>query len=521
MRDEKLSQASHIFLAVSFLGLLWLPLLGMLTGVGIPSVKKEKRRPSEAPTLETLMHKGAAAFRDQFSHYFNDHFGFRSQLIEGYNLAKYYVFSVSGSSRVTIGQDGWLFYTSAVKDYRTRRPFSAAALGRIQAILEQRRKWLAGKGIDYLFVIAPNKSTIYPEHLPDHIHRLAKKSKLDQLAEHLQHKSSLAFLDLRKPLLETKEIHQTFSRTDTHWNDSGAFAAYEEIMKALGMQPLAAGRMRSIPVAEQSGDLARLLSLDAYLTDKSVQVVPKGGFSARLFSEGHRGGRLVSIKENEQPDLPSLLVFGDSFTERTRLKDYLGEHFRRSVFVRGESDFFDTRMVETEHPDIVIQEMVERFMMAPFQDNPVEVSQPGLPLLQSLSAENLDGMRPMNQVDIRSEEEALVVESLGRDPHFQLPEMPLGECGQIVVQVDLDSPVDTFFQLFYLAPGERRYSEKSSVVKKIRAGRGRLSLRVPKAIGRLRLDPGREAGAYRIYSIEVFCHPGIVPFAPRTRPEQR
>ena len=55
-----------------------------------------------------------------------------------------------------------------------------------QHVFENRRDWLAARGIPYLIVFAPNKSTIYPEHMPSAYNPVHTQSRLDQLMAHLK-----------------------------------------------------------------------------------------------------------------------------------------------------------------------------------------------------------------------------------------------------------------------------------------------------------------------------------------------
>jgi hypothetical protein len=48
---------------------------------------------------------------------------------------------------------------------------------------------------------------------------------------------------------------------------------------------------------------------------------------------------------------------------------FLGEHFSRAVYVwvkpglAGQSNFFDKELVEAEKPDVVVEELAERFFI--------------------------------------------------------------------------------------------------------------------------------------------------------------
>ena len=58
-------------------------------------------------------------------------------------------------------------------------------------------------------------------------------------------------------------------------------------------------------------------------------------------------------------DWPRAVMFRDSFA--TWLIPFLVDHFRRITFSWQYT--FDRELVEKEHPDVVIQEMVERVLM--------------------------------------------------------------------------------------------------------------------------------------------------------------
>ncbi|MEI9865253.1 MAG: hypothetical protein WDN00_12025 [Limisphaerales bacterium] len=45
---------------------------------------------------------------------------------------------------------------------------------------KKRRDWLAKRGIAYLFVVAPDKHSIYPEELPGWAVKVRPQTKLDQ-----------------------------------------------------------------------------------------------------------------------------------------------------------------------------------------------------------------------------------------------------------------------------------------------------------------------------------------------------
>jgi hypothetical protein len=62
--------------------------------------------------------------------------------------------------------------------------------------------------------------------------------------------------------------------------------------------------------------------------------------------------------------LPHAVVFVDSFGER--LEPWLSESFGRALYLTYQKRDFDMRAIRREHPDVVIQEWVERRLMGAF-----------------------------------------------------------------------------------------------------------------------------------------------------------
>ena len=167
--------------------------------------------------------------------YFNDQFGFRKRLIHWLNLVKVTGLRMSPSPKIILGKKGWLIDGYIDLPYfRGAGAAHARAARKLAARLRvERRDWLAARGIPYLVVVSPNKDTIYPEFMPSSYNRVHAQSRLDQFMAHLKAHSNLAIVDLRQPLLKAKSREQVYYRTDTHWNNRGAYVGYAKIIEAL------------------------------------------------------------------------------------------------------------------------------------------------------------------------------------------------------------------------------------------------------------------------------------------------
>ena len=219
---------SRKIMALIFLAVLYFPMLDTVFEIVPKANLVEKRRLAAKPDFGRVP---VSHYPRQFTAYYTDHFPFRGYLIYLNSLLKFKLFGISAAPRVLVGKQGWLFMEKMDTDpgtvdyYRSQTLFSRRELEQWNHVLEERRRRLAARGIHYLFVIAPNKNTIYPEYMPDRIRKARNYSRMDQLLSYLRKKSLVPVLDLRKALVKAKKHHPVYSRTDTHWNGYGAYVA--------------------------------------------------------------------------------------------------------------------------------------------------------------------------------------------------------------------------------------------------------------------------------------------------------
>ncbi len=338
-------------------------------------------QPVSIPTLEK--------FPKLFDAYYKDYFGFRQPLIKLNSRIAYTWFGISTSENTILGQQGWLFYgeKNSINYYRGLNLFTLEQLQDWQKKLEFRRDWLAAQGIQFMFVIAPNKETIYSEYMPPRINRVQFQSRLDQLVTHLKTHSSINVIDLRSTLLAEKKSHQVYLKTDTHWNLIGAWAGYRAVVNNLlvtmpNLQPhhLLLSDFNILSTHQPGGDLVNFLALGDLITEETVSLQPK--FTARA-KPAHIPALSTDLPSHQQPQateikqsqLPRALVIHDSFFFG-RVNPLLSEHFSRAIYIWTDGNGFDSNtlaIIAREKPNIVIHEMVERQLMTLTLQNPPEI----------------------------------------------------------------------------------------------------------------------------------------------------
>jgi hypothetical protein len=372
-------RAAEGLLCVLFVVGLTLPALRCVLWPAVVDLSAEKRQPAPPPNW-----KPSRNFPDQFDRWYADAFGFRPSLLHWHSIVTVGWLGQSSSRNVVRGQGGWLFYDGdqAVAQYRGQRPMTPEQLRCWQTILESRRDWLRRQGIVYVYVVVPNKESVYPEHLPAGLR--AGTSRLDQLLDHMRSHSDVPIVDLRPALRTEKQRRQVYFRLDTHWNLYGAYAAYVALVRELaGLMP-GVGTVRCPDLIRESvrrstGDLAQMLGMQkewnedcpVYEALPTLGVAPATEGVARLRSLCPQA-KAAEALECADTSLPRAVVFADSFAEH--LKPFLAAQFRRTALVN--SWFFSRAAVRAERPDVVLDIHCERFLLYDPADEPGCEAQP-------------------------------------------------------------------------------------------------------------------------------------------------
>ena len=367
-----------------FLGAIALPAtVGFLQDHGV-AVAGENRRAAPRPPL-ALRRKALREYPAAFEAWYNDAFGLRAPLIRGYNHAMVGWFGVSPNPKVVIGKDGWLFLGAerTMDDYRVVQPFRPQDLEAWQHALEDRQAWLAARGIRFLVVLPPNGQTVYPEFVPDAYDRVRPTSRLDQLATHLAAHSTIELLDLRPALLAAKAHERVWHRTDSHWNDRGAFVAYQAIVDRLArwypnMTPAPRDAFEETVEADQPGrDLAGMLDLRDVFREDVLGLrrrTPGRASSADPHVDVARDTKepwaVPQAYEGGDPTGPRAVVLRDSFS--IGLIPLLSEHFSRVLYLTTYD--LRPRLIERERPDVVILQLVERHLLTCYLVNASQVA---------------------------------------------------------------------------------------------------------------------------------------------------
>ncbi|WP_198243809.1 alginate O-acetyltransferase AlgX-related protein [methane-oxidizing endosymbiont of Gigantopelta aegis] len=312
-----------------------------------------------------------SSFAQEFNEYYSDHFGFRELLTKLYFKIENKINKSASFDDVTIGKDGWMFlggvkpgyieYGDPIGDAIHVNLYSDKELEVFAKNIAQLNRWLKNKGIDYFFIVAPNKHTIYFDKMPDYIVRQNPYSAMDQLLAYLYKYTDVNVIDLRPALNGLKNKYQLYYKTDTHWNYMGANVAQFEIMKRIEkefpglLEPylLSDHEFKNLNFSE--GDLARFAGLEIE-EDNPYPVFKNSCKQHNEETDKEAAIVYTTICENQQL---RLIVFRDSFFKA--LQPYFSRKFNSVTYIPGKISYQKlTKYIDQYQPDIVIEEVIER-----------------------------------------------------------------------------------------------------------------------------------------------------------------
>lgn len=324
-----------------------------------------------------------ANFGKQCDAWLSDRFRFRSQALEIHHRLEC-ALGVLETGAAFVGREGWLFYKGNHSEslYTRERMFTEPEKQQIMTALEEHKAWLNEQGITFFVFVPPDKHRVYSEFYRQDLVPRRGPDRMEDLVDYLQsHNASQEVHYLLPAMLAHKADNALlYYKTDTHWNEYGAYWAYLSMMNEIvpqfkNVSPLLPEKMVFVPCETAQGDLTRMLALydeADELTASYQEPSPQDGWSftfernslprhsydvtpelsLSLSQEGvhtHNHGKPYRV-----------MVFMDSFGQS--LLPYLAETFGEVEYIwshdLGTEE--NRRRIQAFHPDIVIVEVLAR-----------------------------------------------------------------------------------------------------------------------------------------------------------------
>jgi len=294
-----------------------------------------------------------------YEDYFGDHFAFRSELVDLDATLKLDLFATSSEDKVIVGKDGWLFYAETLNDFSGTVKLSDGDINRLARIIKMESDYCRTNGKGYVFTVAPNKNSIYPEKMAAYYLAASENTNLENINEALV-KLGVNVCDLQESLISAKASgKQLYYTYDSHWNLEGATVGYKALLasvkKECGFDYADSDWLNAtFEPAEREGDLLKMVTplqgnvIENYATESLKNKYKTQGMMKTVDD-------LRIITNAELDDQTKLLMFRDSFGRA--IIEPLSDTFKKATYLRATpfaiADYLDADTV-------VIREIVER-----------------------------------------------------------------------------------------------------------------------------------------------------------------
>lgn len=268
------------------------------------------------------------------------------------------------------GKGDWLFlgnqYDNCVAKLKLSKIPPPKELNATKELFSKIAETASSYDIKVILILSPNKSSIYPEFLPDTITPSTKKYSSFFL-DSLKDIPNLTIYDPTDDLLKSKASNGIlYYMTDTHWNNKGSFLSYAGFSKLLGLPIPEVTFEQSSTV--HHGDLIDISGMQDFPLhpEDNFDVVWKHTpklLETRIDHSKQTTFGLPSVVTNSNPlSNMYIWVIGDSFT--VSLKKYFNATFKEVRYVGHWSDKLKelpNELVNAEiKPDMIVITRVER-----------------------------------------------------------------------------------------------------------------------------------------------------------------
>ena len=243
--------------------------------------------------------------------YVGEHFGFREPVIRLYNQYLWSCYKKTYAHDVMAGKRGWLYTPESVSDYYGTellnwQPSLEVARNKFEREVKylcHARDILKENDVELLAFIAPEKSFVYPEYLPDGEHDTTTFNACATFL-HMFEENSFPCIDMTNWFEQMKDTvnYPVIPQTGAHWVFPAVYAAdslfrFMGDLKGIELPKLKIGELHESDNHGADNDLERLLNL-------LLPIRKRQGYSPTA---------AVTVESGPNSVKPKVLFVGNSF----------------------------------------------------------------------------------------------------------------------------------------------------------------------------------------------------------------
>lgn len=253
----------------------------------------------------------SGAYAKQEEAYLGANFGFREPIIRLYNQYLWDCYRKTYAHDVVAGKKGWLYNPESVNDYygteMLRWQSSPEAAHRQYDLNVKYMNWvrtiLKDNGVELLAFVAPEKSFLYPEYLPEREHDTTTFNACAYFL-HKFNESGFPCIDMNHWFQQMKDTvdYPLIPQTGAHWVFPAVYAAdslfrFMGELKGIALPRLKIGTLHESDNHGADNDLEQLLNL-------SLPIRKRQGYSPTAE---------VTVERDSTSVKPKVLFIGNSF----------------------------------------------------------------------------------------------------------------------------------------------------------------------------------------------------------------
>ncbi len=267
----------------------------------------------------------------------------------------------AGFPRVIEGSQGWLYLGyDMLGACLPEKP-----LDDVISSLRRLRDAVESSGRQFVLVVAPDKSTMVPNHLPtDYVGQKCASEARDAFWQRVLDDAGAT--DIRPALEQAARTRgaPVYSKVDTHWNYEGGLAMTRLVAEEVEPGVTASWKATPADSIERAGDLPPLLGQQAEFPMRSYDLAPDGQtITSRQIEEGFRKPLELGQEQGEGVVGPSVGLVADSFT--LLATPYLAGTFADLTAIHSDTVGVDPASIGPlfEDKDVVVVEAAERSLL--------------------------------------------------------------------------------------------------------------------------------------------------------------
>ncbi len=289
--------------------------------------------------------------------YLMDRIGFRSWMIDIYQIFNDSFFHVMMHPSYMYGKEGHVFFKIKNEIY------DPGYMDTFVSFLEKIHLYSQDRDIQFLYWLNPRKDSVYTEYLPNGVD--LQKKNITYLKEEI-HERKIPFMFSLDVLLQEKEDMLVYNKQYDvgHWNENGAFVAIRSMLQELNKN-LYIPQVSDFRIDTQIYNT--LPASNFKIQDESNIYIPISNNTSRdvRFDEGiqlNKNFRSFSHFVNgKRRDQPKALIFRGSYLDNK--EKFLTESFSEVTFIHNYQNVINfDYYINIFRPDIVIFESADHVL---------------------------------------------------------------------------------------------------------------------------------------------------------------